>query len=74
MNDKKVWLITGAGRGMGADIARAALTAGMAVVATGRDGDRIAAAPGQSDNLLSVTLDGGPCKSSIARDAFARSA
>ena len=57
MNDKKVWLITGAGRGMGADIARAVLAAGKAVVATGRDTDRIAAALGQSDNLLSVKLD-----------------
>ncbi|HXH40702.1 MAG TPA: SDR family NAD(P)-dependent oxidoreductase [Thermoanaerobaculia bacterium] len=57
MNDKKVWLITGAGRGMGADIARAALAAGTAVVATGRDTDRIAAALGQSDNLLAVELD-----------------
>jgi NAD(P)-dependent dehydrogenase (short-subunit alcohol dehydrogenase family) len=57
LNDKKVWLITGAGRGMGADIARAALAAGKAVVATGRETDRIAAALGQSDNLLSVELD-----------------
>ena len=36
MVDKKVWLVTGAGRGMGVDIARAALAAGDAVVATGR--------------------------------------
>ena len=31
--DKKVWLVTGAGRGMGVDIAKAALAAGNAVVA-----------------------------------------
>jgi NAD(P)-dependent dehydrogenase (short-subunit alcohol dehydrogenase family) len=37
MTDRKVWLITGAGRGMGVDIAKAALGAGHAVVATGRD-------------------------------------
>lgn len=37
MTDKKVWLITGAGRGLGVDIAKAALAAGHAVVATGRD-------------------------------------
>jgi NAD(P)-dependent dehydrogenase (short-subunit alcohol dehydrogenase family) len=37
MADQKVWLITGAGRGMGVDIARAALAAGNAVVATGRN-------------------------------------
>lgn len=33
---RKVWFITGAGRGIGADIARAALAAGDSVVATGR--------------------------------------
>ncbi len=32
----KVWLVTGAGRGLGVDIARAALDAGHAVVATAR--------------------------------------
>ena len=32
---KKVWLITGAGRGMGVDFARAALAAGHSVVASG---------------------------------------
>lgn len=34
MSDNKVFLITGASRGMGVDIARAALTAGHSVVAT----------------------------------------
>ncbi len=43
---KTVWLITGAGRGMGTDIAKAALAAGHAVVATGRDSERVAAAIG----------------------------
>ena len=37
MTNKNVWLITGAGRGMGTSIARAALAAGNAVVATGRN-------------------------------------
>src|SRR5215218_9249988 len=32
--DKKVWLVTGAGRGMGVDIAKAALAAGNALVVT----------------------------------------
>jgi NAD(P)-dependent dehydrogenase (short-subunit alcohol dehydrogenase family) len=36
----KVWFITGAGRGMGVDIARAALAAGHAVVATASAGIR----------------------------------
>ena len=57
MRDKKVWLITGAGRGMGADIARAALAAGHAVVATGRNTGTIAAALGQDGDLLAVQLD-----------------
>ena len=55
--DKKVWLITGAGRGMGAEIARAALAAGNAVVATGRDTDAVAKAVGEADDLLVVNLD-----------------
>ena len=55
--DKKVWLITGAGRGMGVDIARAALAAGHAVVATGRDTDAVAKAVGMSGDLLVVKLD-----------------
>jgi NAD(P)-dependent dehydrogenase (short-subunit alcohol dehydrogenase family) len=41
MSDKKVWLVTGAGRGLGVDIAKAALAAGHAVVATGRNAERV---------------------------------
>ncbi len=55
--NKNVWLITGAGRGMGTDIAKAALAAGHAVVATGRDPTRVAAAVGEHDDLLVVKLD-----------------
>jgi NAD(P)-dependent dehydrogenase (short-subunit alcohol dehydrogenase family) len=55
--NKKVWLITGAGRGMGADIAKAALAAGHAVVATGRNSGAVSEALGQSSDLLTVTLD-----------------
>jgi NAD(P)-dependent dehydrogenase (short-subunit alcohol dehydrogenase family) len=54
---KNVWLITGTGRGMGTDIAKAALAAGHAVVATGRDPERVAAAVGQHDDLAVVKLD-----------------
>ena len=57
MTDKKVWLITGAGRGMGTDIAKAALAAGYAVVATGRDPEAVTAALGASNDLLAITLD-----------------
>ena len=39
MTDKKVWLVTGAGRGMGVDIAEAALAGGNSVVATARNAD-----------------------------------
>ena len=53
----KVWLITGAGRGLGVDIANAALTAGHNVVATGRNTDRVARALGKSADLLVVKLD-----------------
>ena len=57
MSNKKIWFITGAGRGMGADFAKAALAAGHAVVATGRNSDAVSNALGQSNDLLSVTLD-----------------
>jgi NAD(P)-dependent dehydrogenase (short-subunit alcohol dehydrogenase family) len=57
MADKRVWFITGAGRGMGVDIAKAALAAGHAVVATGRDPEKVAQAVGRSDDLLTVKLD-----------------
>jgi NAD(P)-dependent dehydrogenase (short-subunit alcohol dehydrogenase family) len=41
MANKKVLLITGAGRGMGVDIAKAALAARHAVVANGRNTDTV---------------------------------
>ncbi len=66
MTHKKVWLITGAGRGLGVDIARAALAAGHAVVATGRDPGKVEAAIGVHANLISVRLD-----VTVARDAEA---
>jgi NAD(P)-dependent dehydrogenase (short-subunit alcohol dehydrogenase family) len=54
---RQVWLITGAGRGLGVDIARAALAAGHAVVATGRDAAKVVTAVGDHDSVLGVTLD-----------------
>jgi len=57
MNNKKVWFITGAGRGMGYHIAKAVLAVGDNVVATGRDTDKVAKALGKADNLLIVKLD-----------------
>src|SRR5687767_10343719 len=57
MSQKKVWFITGAGRGMGVDFARAALAAGHAVVASGRDSERVSTVLGPSKDLLAVRLD-----------------
>jgi NAD(P)-dependent dehydrogenase (short-subunit alcohol dehydrogenase family) len=57
MVDKRVWFITGAGRGMGVDFAKAALAAGNAVVATGRNTETVAGAVGEADDLLVVELD-----------------
>ena len=57
MSDKTVWLVTGAGRGLGVDIAKAALAAGHAVVAAGRNTEKVSAAIGEHDYLLAVKLD-----------------
>src|SRR5215217_2209509 len=57
MKNAKVWFITGAGRGMGVDFAKAALAAGHAVVATGRDPSAVTRALGESTELLVVKLD-----------------
>ncbi|MET8696394.1 SDR family NAD(P)-dependent oxidoreductase [Streptomyces bauhiniae] len=54
----KVYFITGAGRGLGADIARQALKAGHRVVATGRRPEKVLEAlGGERDTLLPVALD-----------------
>jgi NAD(P)-dependent dehydrogenase (short-subunit alcohol dehydrogenase family) len=55
--EKKTWIITGAGRGMGVEFAKAALAAGHNVVATGRNPDAVARAVGEGDGLLVVKLD-----------------
>src|SRR3954464_13454773 len=57
MSNKKVWFVTGASRGMGVDFVRAALAAGHAVVASGRDTERVSKTLGQSGDLLPVRLD-----------------
>ena len=58
MTEKKVWFITGAGRGMGVDIAEAAMAAGNAVVATGRRPEAVERAlGGAQDDPLVVKLD-----------------
>src|SRR5688500_265633 len=57
MTDRKIWFITGAGRGMGAEFAKAVLAAGHALVATGRNPDRLTKVLGASDDLLALKLD-----------------
>jgi NAD(P)-dependent dehydrogenase (short-subunit alcohol dehydrogenase family) len=57
MSEKQVWLVTGAGRGMGVDIAKAALAAGHAVVATGRNPEKVSSVLGAHADLLVVALD-----------------
>jgi NAD(P)-dependent dehydrogenase (short-subunit alcohol dehydrogenase family) len=53
----KTWLITGAGRGMGVDFAKAALAAGHNVVATGRTPEIVSSAIGEHERLLVTELD-----------------
>ena len=58
MNNKKVWLITGASRGLGLHITKAALAAGHKVIATGRDTNKVAKFISvSSDNLFVVKMD-----------------
>ena len=57
MTEKKVWFITGAGRGLGVEIVRAALAAGNAVAATGRKTEAVSKAVGTADDLVVVKLD-----------------
>jgi NAD(P)-dependent dehydrogenase (short-subunit alcohol dehydrogenase family) len=57
MPDRKIWFVTGAGRGMGVHIVKAALAAGHAVVATGRNTDAVARAVGSANDLIVVKLD-----------------
>ncbi|RZJ43520.1 MAG: SDR family NAD(P)-dependent oxidoreductase, partial [Brevundimonas sp.] len=54
----RVWLVTGASRGLGAAIVRAVLDSGDRVIATARDRAALTEAFGpDSDRLLSVSLD-----------------
>jgi NAD(P)-dependent dehydrogenase (short-subunit alcohol dehydrogenase family) len=57
MTDKKVWFITGAGRGMGVDIAKAVLSSGNAVAGTARNPESVTKAIGEAEGLLAVRLD-----------------
>ncbi|MFZ3117854.1 MAG: SDR family NAD(P)-dependent oxidoreductase, partial [Variovorax sp.] len=54
---KRVWMITGASRGLGARMAEAALAHGDAVVATARNAADVAKRFGDHPALLGVSLD-----------------
>jgi NAD(P)-dependent dehydrogenase (short-subunit alcohol dehydrogenase family) len=56
-DQKQVWFVTGAARGMGLEFAKAILASGVSLVATGRDTARLAKALGPSNSLLTVKLD-----------------
>lgn len=53
----KVWFITGASKGFGMELTKAALAAGDTVVATARDPKGIDKAFGKNDRLLTLPLD-----------------
>ncbi|WP_449372596.1 SDR family NAD(P)-dependent oxidoreductase [Arthrobacter psychrolactophilus] len=66
-----VWFITGAARGMGIELAKAALTAGHRVVGTARDAAKVTAALGEQENLLALSLDVTDAAASVAASAAA---
>src|SRR5262245_38144688 len=58
MTNSKVWFITGASRGFGLEIVRAALSQGHRVIATARSTEAILAEfPDAGDALLALDLD-----------------
>ena len=58
MESQKIWFITGASKGLGFEIAKAALEAGDKVVATGRsDNAAVFASLGENANLFAVRMD-----------------
>ena len=52
----QVWLVTGASGGLGLTLVRQLLAAGHRVAATTRNADKLAAAVGDSENLLALTM------------------
>jgi NAD(P)-dependent dehydrogenase (short-subunit alcohol dehydrogenase family) len=67
MSTPKVWFITGASRGIGAELVKAALSAGDNVVATGRDRAQIVETfKSQAERVLALDLDVSDEAQSIA--------
>ena len=56
MKTPKVLFITGAGRGVGIDLATAALAAGHSVVATAQDAAAITLEVGEHERLLALAM------------------
>ena len=54
---KEVWFVTGANKGLGAAIAKEALSSGYRVVAAARKPEEVRAALGDSSDMLAVKLD-----------------
>lgn len=54
---EKIWFITGAGRGLGLAIAKAALEAGNCIVATARNKEKLEKVFGTNPDVLSLALD-----------------
>lgn len=54
---RQTWFITGASRGLGVEIARAALESGHRVAATSRDASAVERVLGRSQHLLALSLD-----------------
>ena len=57
MNTTQTWFITGTSRGIGLELARAALAAGHCVAATARSASDVTAALGPHESLLPLDLD-----------------
>jgi NAD(P)-dependent dehydrogenase (short-subunit alcohol dehydrogenase family) len=68
---KETWFITGAGRGLGVELAKAALAAGHNVVAAGRNTETVTDAIGAHNDLLIVRLDITNAEQAVAAVAAA---
>ena len=53
---EKIWMITGASRGLGAEIAKTALAAGDKLIATARDAQALVHL-GSPENLIAISMD-----------------